>query len=113
MVTTGAGQIRGYGYAVSTHVTTDVSSVLVQQRSFNSTTLRATFDFYIVAGPFVGNPVLTAVTSQSWVPDQSGVGASNLTVLVPNLGTKGFMRLPQCTAMTSLCRTCTSSTIQY
>jgi hypothetical protein len=112
-VTTGSGQIRGYGYAVSTHVTTDVYSVYVVQSSFNSTTLKATFDFYLVTGPFVGNPVLTAVTSQSWVPDTSGVGASNLTVLVPNLGSKGFMRLPQCTAMTSLCRTYTSSTTQY
>ena len=60
-----SGPIRGCGYAVSTHVTTDVYNVYVQQTAFNSTTLKATFDFYIMSGPFIGNPVLTAVTSQS------------------------------------------------
>ena len=94
------GRLYGYGYAVSTHVTTNVEYVLVSSPPATGPT--QTFDFYVATGPWVGNPVLTAVTSQTWVADQTG------TPLTPPLTGRAHMTLPICSAMTSLCKTYTT-----
>ena len=92
----------GYGYAVSTHVTTNVQYIMVA--SPPATGPLQTFDFYIATGPWVGNPVLTAVTSQQWVPDQSGTPLSAIRI-----GGKARINLPICSAVTSLCKTYTTT----
>ena len=88
----------GYGHAASTHVTTNVQYIYVS--SPPATSAMQTFDFYLATGPWVGNPVLTAVTSQQWVPDQSGAPLSSIP-----LDGKARIHLPICSAMTSLCKT--------
>ena len=97
------GRLYGYGYAVSTHVTTNVEYVIVS--SPPATGPMQTFDFYVATGPWVGNPVLTAVTSQTWVTDQSAT-----PILSPPLTGLAHMTLPICSAMTSLCKTYTTYT---
>ena len=95
------GRLYGYGYAVSTHVTTNVQAVLVSSPPATGPT--QTFDFYVATGPWVGNAVLTAVTSQKWVADQSGAPVS----IIPLTG-RARLNLPICSAMTSLCKTYTT-----
>jgi hypothetical protein len=78
---------------VSTHVTAAPQGLWV------SSTVDLVFDFYLETGPMIGNPVLTAMTSQTWVTDlKSSSGsfqsnwqrlkiASNCTSLCKNYGT--------------------------
>ena len=64
----------GYGYGVSTQVTATPQGIWVTMNQ------NMVFDFYVYTGPMIGNPVLTAMTSQTWVTDltsASGVLPAN------------------------------------
>ena len=52
-------------------------------------------DFYLYTGPLVGNPVLTAMTSQIWVTDQTS----------PPQSFPGGVRLKIAANMTSMTQT--------
>jgi len=81
--------VFGYGYGVSTHVTAAPQGLWV------ATTGNMVFDFYLLTGPMIGNPVLTAMTSQTWVTDlASSAGSFQNT----------WQRLKIASSCTSLCK---------
>ena len=81
--------VFGYGYGVSTHVTAAPQGLWV------TTTGNMVFDFYLLTGPMIGNPVLTAMTSQTWVTDLASSAGSFQT---------NWQRLKIASSCTSLCK---------
>ena len=74
----GSTLMRGYGWCTSTHTTSFAQNVFVTTTYTGSATSNAaqTFDFYVQAGPFIGSPIVTAVTPGVWVPaTNSAVGS--------------------------------------
>jgi len=79
-------RVYGYGYCLSTHITNFPLAVYVTSNFFGGTTTQVnspkTFGFYVTTGPSVGNPVVSAVTANTWTPnlnDNAGV-----TIFPPN-----------------------------
>jgi hypothetical protein len=73
-------RVYGYGYCLSTHVTNFPLAVYVTSNFFGGTTTQVnspkTFGFYVTTGPSVGNPVVSAVTANTWTPnlnDNAGI----------------------------------------
>ena len=73
-------RVYGYGYCLSTHITNFPLAVYVTSNFFGGTTTQVnspkTFGFYVTTGPSVGNPVVSAVTANTWTPnlnDNAGI----------------------------------------
>ena len=81
--------VFGYGYGVSTHVTAAPQGLWV------AATRDLQFDFYLLTGPMIGNPVLTAMTSQTWVTDLTSSAGSFQS---------NWQRLKIASSCTSLCK---------
>jgi len=81
--------VFGYGYGVSTHVTAAPQGLWV------TTTGNMVFDFYLLTGPMIGNPVLTAMTSQTWVTDLTSSAGSFQS---------NWQRLKIASSCTSMCK---------
>ena len=90
----GAAKLYGYGYAISTHAVNCPSAVYVSTSNTALNVTSQTFDFYVLTGPAVGCVMISAMTTDTWVPDTSS-GVSTLP-------TSNF-QLKLASAMTSMC----------
>ena len=92
-------RIRGWGYAISTHVSTTPVAVYVATSYDGVATATApqTYEFYVAMPYFVGNPIVTAATSGTWTPNLND-GSGSLSVPV------NAIKLPIASNMTSMVR---------
>ena len=93
-------KIRGWGYAVSTHVSPMPLAVYVTTSYTGTYTSNdpQNYEFYVAMPYYVGNPIVTAATSGTWTPNISdGPGSST----VPTYG----IQLPIASNMTSMVKT--------
>ena len=91
----GGAKLYGYGYSISTHATNFPSAVYVSTSNTALNPASHTFDFYVLTGSAVGSSMISAITTDTWVPD-----TTNGVTTLPTSN----LQLRVSSAMTSTCQ---------